>query len=524
MGKHNIPITPERIALDVHIGIRQLVHRDTPYIILTEMARAIMAVQQQLYTAYIRKGGDDTAEREALSANSLRINYIKSRFSDLRWLWQDDAEFLGSPEGLALKWRDYHIMHPVVLNTFDAGYVPRSYETLLFELPKVAEDGVRVAYVRSPDNAQRDLWTVTTAGKYLRRHFDMPDHAIRDVVALWEAKSDCSMYFLPKSSDAYVDAVLRGPQSCMRWHPDSNKALHPYQCYDPELGWRMAVRVKNDKIVGRGLVYDHPDCGSVVVRTFKAAYDDPDEGGYSHADEQLQSWLTTTQGVTKVGEYPDGTLLRYIPHRHNDAFLAPYIDGNTQNVDIDEARGVLVIDSCGSFCCNETDGWVHTSENTCSCCGENFPDDECGSREIGYDNYELVCDGCLDNNYVYVYGRRGRQYYVNSDYAVYVDGEHYDEDYLGDNDIYSIECGSREGDYAHADDIVTDHEGYVWHVRDIGDEVLYITAGDSEDEYARTDECTVDDEGNVWLIPEYEAHMAEQEDEETTDTQQGEQS
>jgi len=62
-----------------------------------------------------------------------------------------------------------------------------------------------------------------------------------------------------------------------------------------------------------------------------------------------------------------------------------------------------------------------------------------------------------------VYGRRGHQYYVHEDNVVYVESssEHYDQDYLGDNNIVELENGDYEemdnavevdGDWYHLDD------------------------------------------------------------------------
>jgi len=64
----------------------------------------------------------------------------------------------------------------------------------------------------------------------------------------------------------------------------------------------------------------------------------------------------------------------------------------------------------------------------------------------------LVCDSCCHNSYNYSISRRGWERYINSDYVVYVESQdqHYDEDYLGDNNIVLLE----NGDYEHTDNAV----------------------------------------------------------------------
>ena len=61
-----------------------------------------------------------------------------------------------------------------------------------------------------------------------------------------------------------------------------------------------------------------------------------------------------------------------------------------------------------------------------------------------------VCQSCLDDNYTYVTGRRGNEYYVRNDDTVEVDGVYYDMEYLSDNNIVEL----ANGDYAHIDNAV----------------------------------------------------------------------
>lgn len=506
-------IDRERLRLDVHLGIRQIVDKAYPQRILTDMARAIHRVSVALYRAYINApmGADDDAMR-ARQEHRVRTRHIRDRFGVFEAYFDTLNDDLYEQLNFKEWWVDHNIMHPCVLRAFDLGYVPFSYEGLLFEMPKVSDDGVRLAYMRDERNVSADLWTVTTPGKYLRRHFDISDHVIRDIVALWTASCTDDIKFLPLDVNDYIHAVLHGPHSCMRWSKDTNYKKHPYRCYAPELGWRMAVRTKGNNIVGRALVYDHPEEGSLVVRAFKSATDNPDDGGYSHADERLLAWLAS-QGVKKYDAYPIGTELALVENSAG-AYLAPYLDGCNQRASIDQKRKVIIIDDCGEYELNETDGLLENRDCQCEACDDYFDEDDVTSIEFGsVDNYITVCHRCLENDYTYVRGRRGSWYYVYNDDAVYVDGDAYDSGYLSDNDIIELDRGNYSGDIVHLNDTVTDVDGNYWHENDIGDEVVMLTAGSSEGEYAPVDDCTITSNGDVWLTSEYED---EHEDEETT--------
>jgi hypothetical protein len=114
-----------------------------------------------------------------------------------------------------------------------------------------------------------------------------------------------------------------------------------------------------------------------------------------------------------------------------------------------------VIDSDGSWICENTGGYPTNDEEDensfdCEDCGDRTSDDD--GYWIGRGEDTRVCESCLNNDYTYVYGRRGNQYYVHNDNVVYVDSqsEYYDQDYLSDNEIIELECG----EYAPMDEAV----------------------------------------------------------------------
>jgi hypothetical protein len=232
---------------------------------------------------------------------------------------------------------------------------------------------------------------------------------------------------------------------------------HPYEAYDPKFGWHMAVRIEGDDTMGRALCMTQPIDGK---KYFVRSYLRPANAtSYSQTDDGMDTWLRE-QGYVKENYWEDGERLAY--HEAGDHFLAPYLDGGEKRVTIDASAKALVIDSDGEYICDQTGGWPTAMDND----DDYFDCDDCGDRTSNDDGYWVgrqedthVCDSCRDNSYTYVYGRRGNQYYVHEDNCVYVESnsEHYDQDYLGDNNIVELE----NGDYEEMDNAVeVDGEWY----------------------------------------------------------------
>jgi hypothetical protein len=231
---------------------------------------------------------------------------------------------------------------------------------------------------------------------------------------------------------------------------DDGVTRHPYEAYDPKYGWHMAVRIEGDMTMGRALCMTSPMDG---VKYFVRSYLRPsNESSYSQTDDGMDTWLRE-QGYTKEGYWRDGEKMAYHPARDN--FLAPYLDGGERRVDVNEHERWLVIDSDGNWICENTGGYATNDEEDenafdCEDCGDSTSDDD--GYWIGRGEDTRVCRSCLEDSYVYAYGRRGNQYYVHQDNVVYIDSqsEHYDQDYLSDNEIIELECG----EYAPMDEAV----------------------------------------------------------------------
>lgn len=352
-------------------------------------------------------------------------------------------------------------IHPIVRKALRMSR-PDDWQLLLLQWPhESTTDRTRLAYTRDERSGEADRQVVTSIGKYLTAHFhNLPAHAVRDLVAL---ASDSDMKFVHTTAEMLYH-LLRGPRSCMVW--DTDRGRHPYETYCPTLGWHMAVRIYDGDTVGRALCNTDEHGNKYFVRTYKK---DP-HNGYSNADETLAAWLKT-QGYEHRGGYEWGTKLKHIPH--NSYFLAPYLDGCNQEIDVRTIDGTcyLVVSDCGEYTCNQTDGTTEESGGEeCSDCGTHF--DEGDGYWVGrYDDHH-VCSSCCEDNYRYGYGRNGNQYYIPEDDAEWVEGwdEYVDNNYLDDNDLVRLDNGDlcQEDDavcindkwYATDDDrVVCDHEG-----------------------------------------------------------------
>jgi hypothetical protein len=183
------------------------------------------------------------------------------------------------------------------------------------------------------------------------------------------------------------------------------------------------------------------------VKYFVRSYLRPSNtSSYSQTDDGMDTWLRE-QGYTKENYWRDGEKLAYHPAQDN--FVAPYLDGGEKRVTINAGAGAIVVDSDGEYTCENTGGYPtyeDEDENSfeCACCGDNTDDDDGFWVERSEDVH--VCGSCFNHNYQYVYGRRGNQYHVHEDNAVYVESnsEHYDQDYLADNEIVELENGDYE--------------------------------------------------------------------------------
>jgi hypothetical protein len=374
-------------------------------------------------------------------------------------------------------------------------YRPKDWQQLLLEHPhKSTKDPSMVAYTENEAKGRADRQAVTSLGKYLRRHFDMPDHELRDLVALHAGTGKME---IRKTTEEIVQAAKEGPTSCMshnfKLRSNDGDLLHPYMVYAPELGWSVAVRLNGDRIDGRALVYSNGqgDAAPYFVRSYKRC----PNGGYSYADEVLEAWLKD-QGINKRHSWDHGTELKAI--RCEGTWLAPYIDGDRRDV-VERGDKLVIIhgDEDGEYTCDNTNGLAEERDVIyCEDCEDRTSDDD--SYFVGRWEDRRVCCNCIDN-YTHAFGAGGREYYIDNDDAICTEeGDWYDVNFLSDNNIVELV----DGDYTHIDNAVyvESRESY-YHEDDVGRYVVY---AEDTGEYAMIDDCWKCHESKNWYTSDTE--------------------
>ena len=373
-------------------------------------------------------------------------------------------------------------MHPIIKKAVMLA-PPANWHALVLEWPhiSVSSDTSKIAYTRSEQHGIDNRQTVTTVGKYITRHFPtLRDHEVRDLCGMYGA----SMFKISHSMEEMIDLIQRGPRSCMVFNENDDDYMadegHPYRVYDPALGWGLAVRVMACSIDGRALVNEK---SKTFVRSYRR-----NDGGYSGSDEELQSWLND-QGYRHAGGWDDGTRLRYIPFKKygQDMPTAPYIDGQNRTVRVDEYTKTLIIDDDGNWLCDLTNGEAQENAScVCPDCNDRVDEDDLNSTYDG--NGDSVCNGCIENEYYYVHGRNGHEYYVHrNDMVETMEGDYFHDDYLSDNNIVEL----ADGEYTHEENAVCVGGDAWYHCDD--EDVVY--CDDIEDYALRDDvwQCYVTD-------------------------------
>lgn len=383
-------------------------------------------------------------------------------------------------------------LHPVVEAALDVCR-PDNWHQLLLEWPHVSEsDPARLAYTRDERAGEADRQTVTTIGKYLTRHFSlMTDHKVRDLAALYGSSASCK--FVHTMAEMLYH-LKRGPSSCMTGNRErtcvDGVERHPYEVYDPSLGWHMAVREEFGQTVGRALCN-----GKYFVRSYKY---NP-HGGGSPTDETLEAWLEE-QGYEKENSWCAEKLMHY--ETQSGDTLAPYLDGESKYAELRNGYLFITDDRDGEYQCDNTCGTASENRDTpCEDCGDRVDDGD--GYWVGPHEENMVCQSCCDHNYTYAYSRRGHQAYINSDYVVWVESQdaHYDEDYLDDNNIVALE----NGEYEHIDNAV-EIDGEWYHCDD-----ERICLAEDTGEYALKDDCWLCAASDNWYTDDVDPVVVDDE-------------
>ncbi len=352
-------------------------------------------------------------------------------------------------------WVKTTTLHPAIALAAKHSYT--YWPTILAQNPIISTDN-RLAYFQNSEKKSRNLRTVTTTGKYIKRHFPkIADHTIRDIVS----KTEHNLIIIDNLDDI-IDAVINGPYSCMSGNKFDNQ-YHPYRVYDPVFGWKLAIRKSGTKIVARAILHN-----DTFVRCFAST---DDNQTYANGADNILESLLTDKGYTKLSGYKLGAKLAKI-EKYNGDLVGPYMDGcNDCAVDM---GSYLKLQSSGDIELNNTTGLATNDNNhmTCDDCGARMHDDD--SQGIGDDGH-CVCDSCI-NDYFYVsetkIGNRwvGGYYVAMNDTIVTIEGDRFDENNYREFDIIELQ----DGTYTHMDNAIScEVTGDYYHTDDIGTEIVY---------------------------------------------------
>lgn len=424
-------------------------------------------------------------------------------------------------------------LHPVVRHLVNA-YRPHDWQQLLLEWPHVSTtDPTRLAYTRDEAAGMADRQTVTSVGKYVRRHWpSLPDHTLRDAAALFQPDQithGTGIQFL-------IRGVELGPRSCMQsaygtipfssvqhqqlkdWlhnpatseEPDWSR--HPYAVYEERFGWGMAIRTAADgRIMGRCLTWTDPDDAS--RKLFVRSYARNKDGDHcsSYTDTALEAWLKD-KGYAKACRWPEGVRMAALDHPTAGGYLLPYIDGG----DSESRRVSYTYTSQGSYFERQDDGELECSNTNGTACDAEDDDDEdyrycedCDTRvhyehtyHVDREDDRCVCDSCI-NDYTMVRGSSRRwdirsrysEYYIPTDEAepVHSSYRNYDrgcEDYYIDPEYVPVDliCTEDHG-YAEVDDTVVCTDGEYRFPDDPDVVELEHECPDTSERYAHVDDA-----------------------------------
>jgi hypothetical protein len=403
-----------------------------------------------------------------------------AKASDLKHLWMHElAQILYGSRSWHRREQQNNRMHTAVYRAIELAK-PDNWQELVLEWPHESKDGHhKIAYTRSDEHGHADRQTVTPVAKYLTRHFSsLRSDQIRNIAALYVE----AVFKIVHTMEEMLDIIANGPKSCMSGDEEKFAYLrghHPYEVYDPKYGWHMVCAIENGEYTGRALLNN-----GRFVRTYRAR----DSGNYSDSDERLNAYLQE-EGYERASNW-DGYNLRKIQAVNSNGFVAPYIDGTAQGV-VDNGDYLRITDdeSEADYTCDNTDGTAdEISHQTCEECDDNVGEGD--GYWVGRNEDRFICEHCHSHCYTSVYGRSGNQYAVHENSAVEVDGDWFDEEYLSDNDIITLE----NGDYCKMDDAVCIDSNGEWYESE-SDDICYTVDG----KYEMREDC-VELENGEWCL------------------------
>lgn len=349
---------------------------------------------------------------DGIAAMKANRNVLRRKWLD-NTNWDIDVQLCAEYQGL-----EWHFtlqrrfpLHPVVTHLLQR-YKPNDSNALLLEWPHIAEsDPCRLAYTRDERSGKADRQTLTSVGKFIKRHWpELKDHQLRDAQTVYHPDT----LEIGEGIEFLIQGIEFGPQSCMKssygnipfTNSDNDKLKrflqgeavevpwekHPYSVYEARYGWKMAIRKTADGVFkGRCLL--NSECKG-YVRSYARGKTDADQ---SQTDHVIEAWLNE-QGWTKLKVWPEGLKLAELDHPEGRGHLFPYIDGESSDSRrLRKEEGYFVRSDTGNYTCDHTDGTAQYEEPEkrvfCPDCEEfhveSDMNDVFGDRQ--------VCDSCIGN-------------------------------------------------------------------------------------------------------------------------------
>ena len=321
-----------------------------------------------------------------------------------------------------------------------------------------------IAYYPNLEHFRQGREVRTKLGKYLTQFKDqtqLTDLEIKSITeahtARVQAQAGWEVRFIESTDGTgWVNIYGQGERfnSCMT----NSKAVQVYAHEKSVL--KLAYMLEGGSVIARAIVRtqnNYDDTGT-DRKGYLRIY--PDANG--HAEGRFMLDTLKNLGYEKQTNL-NGCLLLGIPHERDDGvYMCPYIDygnggnqtGEPENID---GKTYIVIGN-GEYDLANTGGWTSNVEKfSCDDCGDEVDEDEIEYIE-SVDRH--ICNSCRDNDYTWVVGRGGEEYYVYEEDAVWVDGcnQAYDQDWLADNNIYECEV---KNTYFHIDDLCNTLRGLI---------------------------------------------------------------
>lgn len=401
---------------------------------------------------------------EQRRAEEATESYRRSRLGN--FYWYSPQEQVKSLQCLLTRNRGWHTfkLGKCIEHCLRELGMPRDWHRFAMEFPSTegCELG-KIAYFETEtkcqmynDTLRGSYRTTATLGKYIRRHWPaVLDHQVRDIVALYGP----GQVEIIRNMASMITAVQTGPNSCMKWSIDDegryeidddiSSEIHPYEVYDPALGWGMAIIRSQGQVAGRALIYEKGD-----VKCFVRSYG-KDSDGHTGSDANIDAYLKN-KGYEYLDGWPEGVRMRLIEADHREGYVMPYVDPGPQRAyegskrhKIVEEGGEEFLERCntGEYILDCTDG---TSEHSpiqitaCACCGTEVDQSEMiivGRHEDG-----LVCETCHTERYVVASYPDDWNYNIRREEAVWVEstGRFYPRERVADGFITRMPDGTFE--------------------------------------------------------------------------------